>query len=193
MILMIDNYDSFTYNLVQYVQMLKNDIRVYRNNVLTVDEAVAENPEGIIISPGPGNPDDAGISVELIRRVSGTIPIFGICLGHQCIAAAFGAEIGKAEKLMHGKVSEIQHDGTGIFQGLKSPLSATRYHSLSIVPESLPDCLEVTARTVDDKEIMAIAHNDHTTVGVQFHPESILTVSGKRLLRNFMKMTGDSS
>lgn len=193
MILMIDNYDSFTYNLVQYVQMLKKDIRVYRNNVLTVDEAVAENPEGIIISPGPGNPDDAGISVELIRRVSGTIPIFGICLGHQCIAAAFGAEIGKAEKLMHGKVSEIQHDGTGIFQGLKSPLSATRYHSLSIVPESLPDCLEVTARTVDDKEIMAIAHNDHTTVGVQFHPESILTVSGKRLLRNFMKMTGDSS
>ncbi|MFW6414605.1 MAG: anthranilate synthase component II [Verrucomicrobiota bacterium] len=189
MILMIDNYDSFTYNLVQYIQMLKKEVKVYRNNALTVDEALAERPEAIIISPGPGTPDDAGISVDLIRRTSGTIPIFGICLGHQCIAAAFGAEIGKAEKLMHGKVSEIEHDGNGIFQGLKSPLSATRYHSLSIVPQSLPECLRVTARTTDaDHEIMAVSHKEHPTVGVQFHPESILTVSGKRLLRNFFKM-----
>lgn len=184
---MIDNYDSFTYNLVQYLQILKQDVEVHRNDVLTADDAIAEKPECIIISPGPGTPDNAGISVELIKKAHGSIPILGICLGHQCIGTAFGAQIEHAAYLMHGKVSEVEHDKTGIFEGLKSPFSATRYHSLSIVENTLPDCFNITARA-DDNEIMGIAHQDSLTVGLQFHPESILTVPGKRLLRNFLKM-----
>lgn len=184
---MIDNYDSFTYNLVQYLQILKQEVKVHRNDDLTADAAMAENPECIIISPGPGTPDNAGISLELIKKAHGSIPILGICLGHQCIGAAFGSQIEQAAYLMHGKVSEVEHDKEGIFEGIKSPFSATRYHSLSIVEDTLPDCFKVTARA-DDNEIMGIAHRDSLTIGLQFHPESILTVPGKRLLRNFLKM-----
>jgi anthranilate synthase component 2/para-aminobenzoate synthetase component 2 len=187
MLLMIDNYDSFTYNLVQYFGELGEDIRVFRNDKITIKEIEGMNPEKIVISPGPCTPKEAGISVELIRYFAGTIPILGVCLGHQSIGAAFGGEIIRAPRLMHGKTSMILHDGKTIFEGLPNPFEATRYHSLVIRRETLPDCLEVTAWT-DTGEIMGVRHKGVVIEGVQFHPESILTKAGKDLLRNFLKL-----
>jgi len=191
MLLMVDNYDSFTYNLVQYLRVLHEDIQVVRNDAMSVTECLALGATGVVISPGPGSPSDAGISVPLIRECSGIVPILGVCLGHQSIGEAFGGTIVKAQRIMHGKVSAITHDGTGIFEGLKSPLKATRYHSLAVERASLPECLEVTA-TAEDGEIMAMKHKTHPTYGVQFHPESILTPSGKRLLANFLKLAAEA-
>ena len=188
MLLMIDNYDSFTYNLVQYLGELGADIRVYRNDQITLEGVEKLNPARIVISPGPCTPNEAGISVETIKRFSGKVPILGVCLGHESIAAAFGGEIVKAKKLMHGKTSMISHDGKGIFAGLENPFEATRYHSLAVERDSLPECLEVTAWTDDDKEIMGIRHKEYPLIGIQFHPESILTAVGHDLLRNFLKM-----
>ncbi len=185
MLLMIDNYDSFTYNLVQYLRVMHEEVKVIRNGDLSVDECVELAPSSIVISPGPGDPDDAGISVSLVQRCSGTIPVLGVCLGHQCIGAAFGADIVKASRIMHGKVSEIQHGGQPIFDGIRSPFKATRYHSLAVDRATLPNCLEIIA-TSEDGEIMAMRHREHLTIGVQFHPESILTSCGKRLLANFL-------
>ena len=185
MLLMIDNYDSFTYNLVQYLGELGEDIRVFRNDRITVPEIEELKPEKIVISPGPCTPNEAGISVDVIKHFSGKVPILGVCLGHQSVGAAFGAEIVNAPRLMHGKTSSITHDGKTIFQGLPSPFEATRYHSLIIKPDTLPDCFEITAWT-DRDEIMGIRHKDYLLEGVQFHPESILTVVGKDLLRNFL-------
>lgn len=183
---MIDNYDSFTYNLVQYLGELGKEIHVVRNNQITVEEVKHLKPTHIVISPGPGSPKDAGISSEIIREFSGKIPILGVCLGHQCIGEVFGGRVVRAGRLMHGKTSQIHHDGKGVFQGLPNPFEATRYHSLIVERETLPDCLTITAET-DQKEIMGLAHKQHSTIGVQFHPESILTQSGKELLRNFLK------
>jgi len=184
---MIDNYDSFTYNLVQYLGELGKDIRVFRNDKITIQEIEKMNPEKIVISPGPCTPKEAGISIELIQNFSGRIPILGVCLGHQSIGAAFGGEIIRAPRLMHGKTSLIYHDGKTIFEGLPNPFEATRYHSLLIKKETLPDCLEITAWT-DMDEIMGVRHKDAIVEGVQFHPESILTKVGKDLLRNFLKL-----
>jgi anthranilate synthase/aminodeoxychorismate synthase-like glutamine amidotransferase len=186
MILMIDNYDSFTYNLVQYLGELGKEIHVARNDQITLDEIKRLKPTQIVISPGPGSPKDAGISNAVIREFSGKLPILGVCLGHQCIGEVFGGRVVRAGRLMHGKTSQIHHDGKGVFQGLPNPFQATRYHSLIVERETLPDCLTITAET-DQKEIMGLAHKQHPTVGVQFHPESILTQSGKELLRNFLK------
>jgi len=186
MLLMIDNYDSFTYNLVQYFGELGEDIRVYRNDKISLKEIQRLDPELIVISPGPCTPREAGISVELIRRFAGIKPILGVCLGHQCIGAAFGGKIVNAKRLMHGKTSLIHHDGLSIFEGLPNPFEATRYHSLVIERASLPECLEITAWT-EDGEIMGVRHKEFIIEGVQFHPESILTTVGKDLLRNFLK------
>ena len=188
-ILMLDNYDSFTFNLVQYLGEMRCETVVRRNDRISVEEAMAMRPAGIIVSPGPCRPEDAGIAVDLIRAASGTIPILGVCLGHQAIGAAFGARIVKARAIMHGKVSEIKHDGQGVFTGIRSPMKATRYHSLAIERASLPDCLDITAET-DDGEIMGIRHRKHSTEGIQFHPESVLTPAGKRLLANFVQGCG---
>lgn len=187
---MIDNYDSFTYNLVQYFGELGEDIKVFRNDKITIKEIERLNPERIVISPGPCTPKEAGISVELIRYFTGKIPILGVCLGHQSIGAAFGGEIIRAPRLMHGKTSMIVHDGRTIFEDLPNPFEATRYHSLVIRKETLPDCLEITAWT-DKGEIMGVRHKDAILEGVQFHPESILTKVGKDLLRNFLKLKQD--
>jgi para-aminobenzoate synthetase component 2 len=187
MLLMIDNYDSFTYNLVQYLGELGEDIRVFRNDKITIQEIESMNPEKIVISPGPCTPKEAGISIELIQYFAGKIPILGVCLGHQSIGAAFGGEIIRAPRLMHGKTSMIYHDGKTIFKDLINPFEATRYHSLVIKKETIPDCLEITART-DMDEIMGVRHKDVIVEGVQFHPESILTKVGKDLLRNFLKL-----
>ncbi len=184
---MIDNYDSFTYNLVQYFGELGEEIRVARNNKITIRDILEMNPERIVISPGPCTPNEAGISVELIQSFAGKLPILGVCLGHQSIGAAFGGEIIRAPRLMHGKISLIHHDGKTIFSGLPSPFEATRYHSLVIKKETLPDCLEITAWT-DTGEIMGVRHREFVIEGVQFHPESILTTVGKDLLRNFLKL-----
>jgi anthranilate synthase/aminodeoxychorismate synthase-like glutamine amidotransferase len=184
MIAVIDNYDSFTYNLVQYLGELGADLQVFRNDALTIDELAALQPDRIVISPGPGDPNDGGISNAAIRRFSGERPILGVCLGHQCIGAVFGGRVQRAPKLMHGKTSQIYHQGHDIFEGLPSPFEATRYHSL-VVEEPLPDCLEVTAFTREG-DVMALRHKQHPTFGVQFHPESILTQHGKLLLKNFM-------
>ena len=186
MILMIDNFDSFTYNLVQYLRQLGSEVQVARNNALTLTDIEAMAPEGIVVSPGPGKPQEAGISMEAIQTFSGRIPILGICLGHQAIAAAFGGEIGSARQLMHGKTSTITADGQGVFSGIKAPFQAMRYHSLAVVREGLPSPLYVTAES-EDGEIMGIRHREHPTEGLQFHPESIMTTIGKRLLRNFLK------
>ena len=188
MILMIDNYDSFTYNLVQYLKQIGEGVAVKRNDAITVDEIAAMAPQAIVISPGPGRPDSAGVSLETIGRFSGRIPILGVCLGHQSIAHAFGGRVINAKRLMHGKTSTITGDGKGIFAGIKQPFQAMRYHSLAVEKESLPDCLAVTA-AAEDGEIMGIRHRSHVTEGIQFHPESIMTPLGKRLLRNFLKMT----
>jgi len=187
MLLMIDNYDSFTYNLVQYLGELGADIKVFRNDKITLQEIEGLNPERIVISPGPCTPKEAGISVELIRYFAGKIPILGVCLGHQSIGAAFGGEIIRAPRLMHGKTSIILHDGKTIFEGLPNPFEATRYHSLLIRKETLPDCLEIAAWT-EIGEIMGVRHKEAVIEGVQFHPESILTKVGKDLLRNFLKL-----
>ncbi|HUU53623.1 MAG TPA: aminodeoxychorismate/anthranilate synthase component II [Armatimonadota bacterium] len=187
MLVMIDNYDSFTYNLVQYLGELGEVIKVYRNDQVTVDEIEGQKPERIVISPGPCTPNEAGISNEVLRRFGGKVPILGVCLGHQCIGHVFGGEVVRAARLMHGKTSMIQHDGKTIFAGLPNPFEATRYHSLIIRRETLPNCLEITAET-DQGEIMGVRHKQQRTEGVQFHPESILTQSGKDLLRNFVGM-----
>jgi len=187
MLVMIDNYDSFTYNLVQYLGELGQLIKVYRNDQVTVDEVEQQKPDRIVISPGPCTPNEAGISNEVLQRFAGKVPILGVCLGHQCIGHVFGGEVVRAPRLMHGKTSMIHHDEKTIFAGLPNPFEATRYHSLIIRKESLPDCLEITART-DQDEIMGVRHKQHRIEGVQFHPESILTESGKDLLRNFLAM-----
>ena len=187
MLLMIDNYDSFTYNLVQYLGELGEDIKVFRNDKITIKEIEGMTPEKIVISPGPCTPKEAGISVELIRYFAGKISILGVCLGHQSIGAAFGGEIIRAPRLMHGKTSMILHDGKTIFEGLPNPFEATRYHSLVIKRETLPDCLDITAWT-DTGEIMGVRHKEAVIEGVQFHPESILTRVGKDLLRNFLRL-----
>jgi len=196
-IAMIDNYDSFTYNLVQYLAELGAQVDVVRNDAIGVDALLAgeaasdgTRPDGVVISPGPGEPSDAGISIATVRACAerGT-PLLGVCLGHQSIGVAFGGRIVRARSIMHGKVSQISHDGRGVFAGIASPLEATRYHSLVIDGESVPAVLEVTART-DDSEIMAVRHRELPIEGVQFHPESIMTVDGKRLLRNFLDRCG---
>jgi anthranilate synthase component 2 len=185
MILLIDNYDSFTYNLVQMMASQGADIRVFRNDGITVEEAAAMAPEGIVISPGPCTPAEAGISVDVVRRFSGTLPILGVCLGHQSIVAAFGGLITGASRIMHGKTSLVTHDESPLYQGMKNPFPAGRYHSLVVKKADLPAELVVTA-TSDDGEIMGIQHREHPTYGAQFHPESVLTPGGKRLLRNFL-------
>jgi anthranilate synthase/aminodeoxychorismate synthase-like glutamine amidotransferase len=188
MLLMIDNYDSFTYNLVQYLGELGAEVQVYRNDAITLDTVAALHPEQIVISPGPCTPAEAGVSVELIRRFTGRIPILGVCLGHQSIGAAFGGHIVRAGRLMHGKTSPIYHDGRTIFRDLSQPFEATRYHSLLIERATLPACLELSAWTTEG-EIMGVRHREHLLEGIQFHPESILTVEGKHLLKNFLDMT----
>ncbi len=188
MILVIDNYDSFTYNLVQYLGELGAELQVFRNNKITLDEIENKKPEKILISPGPCTPKEAGISVEVIRKFSGRMPILGVCLGHQSVGQAFGGKIIRAPRLFHGKTSEIFHDGRTVFQGIEKPFTATRYHSLIVDRESLPDCFEISAWTEDeDNVIMGLRHKNHPTEGVQFHPESILTDAGKKLLDNFLK------
>ncbi|MCA1032813.1 aminodeoxychorismate/anthranilate synthase component II [Bacillus timonensis] len=186
MILMIDNYDSFTFNLVQYLGELGQELQVKRNDEITIEEIERLNPEFLMISPGPCSPNEAGISMEAIKYFAGKIPIFGVCLGHQSIAQVFGGDVIQAERLMHGKTSAILHDGKTIFQNIDSPFTATRYHSLIVKKETLPDCLEVSAWT-DQQEIMAIRHKTLPVEGVQFHPESIMTAFGKHLLQNFIK------
>ena len=186
MLLMIDNYDSFTYNLVQYLGELGQEVVVYRNDEIALDEIEALHPERIVISPGPCTPNEAGVSVPLIRRFAGQVPILGVCLGHQSIGQAFGGRIVHAKQLMHGKTSAVHHANKGVFRGLHEPLTATRYHSLVIERESLPADLEVTAWT-DDGEIMGVRHRTLAVEGVQFHPESILTEQGHELLGNFLK------
>ena len=187
MLLVIDNYDSFTYNLVQYFGELGADPVVRRNDEITLAEIAALNPARIVISPGPCTPREAGISCDVLREFGGTRPIFGVCLGHQCIGDVYGGEVVRAGRLMHGKTSPILHSGKNVFADLPSPFEATRYHSLLVRQESLPDCLEVTAWTAEG-EIMGLAHRDLPIYGVQFHPESILTSEGKRLLGNFLKL-----
>jgi anthranilate synthase component 2 len=186
LLLLIDNYDSFTYNLVQYFGELGADVHVHRNDALTLSQIAAWEPEQIVISPGPCTPNEAGISVPLIARFAGTIPILGVCLGHQAIGQAFGGNIVRAERVMHGKLSPVTHDGRGVFAGLPSPLTATRYHSLAIERRTMPACLEITA-TSDDGEVMGVRHREWAVEGVQFHPEAILTEHGHALLRNFLE------
>lgn len=192
MIIVIDNYDSFTYNLVQYLGELgedlpiAQDIRVYRNDRISLEEIKSLNPDAILISPGPGRPEDAGVSLDIIRHLGTEYPILGVCLGHQSIGEVFGGDVVRAPVLMHGKTSEIYHNNMGVFQGLDNPFTATRYHSLVIDKDSCPDCLEITA-WVEDGTIMGVRHREYPNIeGVQFHPESILTNSGKQLLRNFL-------
>ena len=187
MVLMIDNYDSFTYNLVQYLGELGADVRVYRNDALTLGQIEAWKPSQIVLSPGPCTPSEAGICVSLIERFAGAIPILGVCLGHQAIGQAFGGRIVRAGRVMHGKLSEVTHRGRGVFAGLQSPLTVTRYHSLVIERASMPPCLEVTGES-EDGEIMGVRHKELTVEGVQFHPEAILTRQGRELLANFLNM-----
>ena len=184
-LLMIDNYDSFTFNLVQYLGELGADVLVHRNDALTLDQIEAWAPEHIVISPGPCTPTEAGISVPLIQRFAGKIPILGVCLGHQAIGQAFGGNVVRAARVMHGKLDEVEHDGRGVFAGIASPVRVTRYHSLAIAADSMPACLEVTARTADG-EVMGVRHREHAVEGVQFHPEAILTERGHEMLRNFL-------
>lgn len=187
MVFVLDNYDSFTYNLVQYMGELGARMEVRRNDELTVAEVEALGPERILLSPGPCTPQEAGISMELVRRFAGRIPILGVCLGHQAIGAAFGGDVVRAAKLMHGKTSEVQHDGKTIFTGIASPMTCTRYHSLIVSEKNLPEELEVSARTADGT-IMGLRHRKYAVEGVQFHPESVLTADGKRLIKNFLEL-----
>lgn len=187
MLLMLDNYDSFTYNLVQYFGELGEDVRTYRNDQITIAGIEALNPDRICVSPGPCSPAEAGISVEVIRHFAGKLPILGVCLGHQAIGAAFGGDVVRARELMHGKVSDITHRGTDVFAGLPSPFTVTRYHSLAVARDTLPDCLDVTAETADG-EIMGLRHKTLPVYGVQFHPESVLSEHGHALLQNFLNI-----
>jgi para-aminobenzoate synthetase component II len=186
-VLLVDNYDSFTYNLAQYLGELGAIVTVERNDAISVDQIQKRSPDAIVISPGPCTPNEAGISMDVIRDLAGAIPILGVCLGHQSIGQVFGGRIVRAPRVMHGKVSKIFHDEKGLFEGIENPFIATRYHSLVIAPDSLPDCLEVTAKTWED-EIMGVRHKELRVEGVQFHPESIMTTVGKALLANFLKM-----
>ncbi|MDG9852864.1 aminodeoxychorismate/anthranilate synthase component II [Pseudomonas nitroreducens] len=194
MLLMIDNYDSFTYNLVQYFAELKADIHVIRNDELSVDQIAALNPERIVLSPGPCTPNEAGVSLEVIERFAGKLPLLGVCLGHQSIGQAFGGDVVRARQVMHGKVSSVFHKDQGVFAGLNNPLTQTRYHSLVVKRETLPDCLEITAWTALEDgsvdEIMGLRHKTLNVEGVQFHPESILSEQGHEMLANFLKQTG---
>jgi anthranilate synthase/aminodeoxychorismate synthase-like glutamine amidotransferase len=187
MILVIDNYDSFTYNLVQYLGELGADVRVMRNDAVTADEVAAAKPHRIVISPGPGRPEDAGVTMSVIKRLGESTPILGVCLGHQAIGAAFGGDVVRASVPMHGKTSTIEHDGKGVFQGISGPFVASRYHSLVVAEPSLPPELEVTARTREDSTVMGLRHRRLPIHGVQFHPESILTGEGRKILRNFLE------
>jgi len=187
MLLIIDNYDSFTYNLYQYLGELGANMRVFRNDKISVDEIAALNPEKLLVSPGPCTPDKAGISCDAIKFFAGKIPVFGVCLGHQSIGQVFGGKVVRARRLMHGKTSPITHDNKGVFSGLPNPFDATRYHSLIVEKETLPTCFEITAHA-DEDEIMGFRHKELPVFGVQFHPESILTTHGKKLLKNFLDM-----
>ncbi|MBW7897301.1 Aminodeoxychorismate/anthranilate synthase component 2 [Candidatus Brocadiaceae bacterium B188] len=187
MILIIDNYDSFTYNLVQQIGAFGAKMEVFRNDKVSLDEIEGKKPDHIIISPGPCTPKEAGISNDIIKHFTGKIPILGVCLGHQCIAYSYGAEVIRARRLMHGKTSMIKHDGKTIYKGLSNPFEATRYHSLIVKEDTLPDCIEVTARA-DDDEVMGIRHKEYPLEGVQFHPESFLTAEGPKLLKNFLAL-----
>ncbi len=186
MIVMIDNYDSFTYNLVQYLRQLGEAVRVFRNDSFSIQDLEELPLKAIVISPGPGAPESAGLSIAVIRHFSGRVPVLGVCLGHQAIAAAFGGKIVSASKIMHGKTSMVTADGQKLYKGINKPFAAMRYHSLAVSKTDLPDCLEITART-DEGEIMGLRHRTHPTEGIQFHPESIMTPVGKRLLRNFIQ------
>ena len=188
MIVMIDNYDSFTYNLVQYIEQLGSPVKVFRNDVVSISDLITMKPSGIIISPGPGRPETAGISLSVVKHFSGLVPILGVCLGHQTIAVAFGGRVISAKRLMHGKTSIITADGKTLYKSIRNPFTAMRYHSLSVSRENLPYCLEISAES-DDGEIMGIRHRKHPTEGIQFHPESIMTSVGKRILRNFLQTT----
>lgn len=190
MILLIDNYDSFTYNLYQLLSVLEADVEVRRNDALTSDEIRALEPAGIVISPGPGTPSHAGVSCDVLTDLGATLPILGVCLGHQCVGAAFGARVIRAPQLMHGKSSAVFHHGEGVFAGLPNPFQAVRYHSLTVERESLPDCLEITAET-EDGIIMGLRHRTLAIEGVQFHPESVLTLDGPQLVRNFLQQAGE--
>lgn len=185
MILLIDNYDSFTYNLYQYMGIFTTDIKVVRNDKITIKEIEQLNPDKIVLSPGPKSPKEAGICLDTVKYFSGKKPILGICLGHQTIGEAFGATVSYAKTIFHGKQSVIEHDGTGIFEGINSPIKIARYHSLAIVEDTIPDCLKVTAKT-EDGEIMAIEHKEYPVIGLQFHPESVYTEHGKKLIENFI-------
>ena len=187
MIVVIDNYDSFTYNLVQYISELHTDIRVLRNDTVTVQDVAALGPERIVISPGPGRPEDAGVSVGVITALGPTVPLLGVCLGHQAIGVAFGGRVIRASRPMHGKTSNVEHDGRGVFTGMSNPFVAARYHSLLVSEDGLPESLLVTARTKEDRVVMGLRHRSFPVHGVQFHPESILTTEGRRLLRNFVE------
>lgn len=189
MLTLIDNYDSFTFNLVQFLGDLGADCHVVRNDKTTPEEVLAAQPKAIILSPGPCDPDKAGICLDLIKAAPDDMPIFGVCLGHQCIGQAFGANIVRADKIMHGKLSKIKHQESGVFKGLANPLTVTRYHSLTIAPDSLPDCLEATAQT-EDGVIMAVQHKTRPIYGVQFHPESIATMDGHKMLAHFLTSAG---
>jgi len=188
-ILVIDNYDSFVFNIVQYLAQLGAEVDVRRNDDVTIDEVLTY--DGVLLSPGPGTPEDAGICLEVVRECSGKIPIFGVCLGHQAIAAAYGGVVDRAPKLLHGKTSQVEHVGVGVLAGLPTPFTATRYHSLAVMPESVPDVLEITGRT-DSGVIMGLRHRDLPVEGVQFHPESVLTEGGHRLLANWLVVCGDA-
>jgi anthranilate synthase/aminodeoxychorismate synthase-like glutamine amidotransferase len=187
MVLVLDNYDSFTYNLVQYLGELGAEVNVVRNDAVTIDTITRTAPQRIVISPGPGRPEDAGVTMELIRQLGGEVPILGVCLGHQAIGAVFGGSVVRAAVPMHGKTSTIEHNGRGVFSGLTAPFLASRYHSLIVADEGLPKDLEVTARTKEDRAIMGLRHRSRPIHGVQFHPESILTGEGRRILRNFLE------
>jgi anthranilate synthase/aminodeoxychorismate synthase-like glutamine amidotransferase len=189
MILMIDNYDSFTFNIVQYLGQMGEDVRVYRNDKITLDEIKKLKPAAIFLSPGPRSPREAGITVDVIRSFYKELPLMGICLGHQSIGFAFGGDVVGAERIMHGKISNIKHDGKTIFAGLPNPFTAGRYHSLIVKRETLPDCLTISAET-EEGEIMGLRHKEYPVEGIQFHPESVLTPQGKRIIRNFLKYTG---
>ncbi|NPV46728.1 MAG: aminodeoxychorismate/anthranilate synthase component II [Armatimonadetes bacterium] len=188
MLILLDNYDSFTYNLYQYLSELGEQVVVYRNDKITVEEVERLQPDRVVISPGPCTPDEAGISMALIRHMAGRVPVLGVCLGHQALGQVFGGKVVRAGRLMHGKTSPIYHDGKGLFVGLPNPFEAVRYHSLLVEKESLPDCLEITAES-DQGEIMGLRHREYVVEGIQFHPESIMTAVGKDLLRNFLRMT----
>lgn len=189
MILMIDHYDSFTFNIVQYLKQMGKNVRVRRHDQITPGEIRRESPEAIFLSPGPCTPRETGVTIDVIQEFYSSVPLMGICLGHQCIGTAFGGEVVRAERIMHGKVSPVEHDGKTIFTGMPQPFAAGRYHSLLVRPESLPSCLEISARTAEG-EIMGLRHKDYPVEGIQFHPESVLTPQGKRIIRNFIKQIG---